>query len=48
MVGRTTGFERNAGRWQFLEEHHHVRSPQLLAEHRLLGFVYAMKLKNVL
>ncbi len=48
VVGRPTGFERHPGRRHFLEVHHHIRSPQLFAQHRLLGGVHAVKLKDVL
>ena len=48
VVGRATGLECQAGRRQFLEEHQHVRSPQLPAEHRLLGGIHPVKLENVL
>src|SRR5712691_4065086 len=48
MMRRPAGFDADPRRRQLLEELDKRPSPQLLPQHRLLGRIYTMQLKNTL
>jgi hypothetical protein len=48
VVGRPASFHADPRRLELGEEHHHLGPPQLLAQHRLLGLIQPMQLKNTL
>src|SRR5215208_3802279 len=47
MIARTAGFDPDHCRGKLLEKCHHLLAPKLLAQNRLLGSIYSMKLENV-
>src|SRR5713226_3623291 len=48
MMRRPAGFDADPRRRQFLKELNNLPPPQLLAQHRLLGRIHTMQLKNTL
>src|SRR6266487_990018 len=48
MMRRPTGFDADPRRRQLLKELNNLPPPQLLAQHRLLGRIHTMQLKNTL
>src|SRR6266545_2500085 len=48
MMRRSAGFDADPRRRQLLKEFNKLPSPQLLAQHRLLGRIHTMQLKNTL
>src|SRR5882757_5006695 len=48
MMRRPAGFDADPRRRQLLKELNNLPPPQLLAQHRLLGRIHTMQLKNTL
>src|SRR6266545_3677343 len=48
MMRRSAGFDADPRRRQLLKEFNKLPSPQLLAQHRLLGRIHTMQLENTL